>query len=207
MNKTQQQIIALAGLFQSMSAVNDIAKTGNCDTHNLETAIKSLFNTNPETTISVYGELNSLKKGLEICLALLEKADQGDLRYIVRYALAILHLERKLNKTPEMLSEIGNRLNRANAQLEHFDITHENVIKNLASTYLDTISTFQLRLQISGHERYLSVDLNAAKIRTLLLSGIRAAMLWRQLGGHRWHFIFKRSASIRACKELLQQIQ
>ena len=40
--------------------------------------------------------------------------------------------------------------------------------------------------------RHLQQPNNAAKIRALLLTGIRAARLWRQLGGHRWQLLFSR---------------
>ncbi len=40
--------------------------------------------------------------------------------------------------------------------------------------------------------RHLQQTDNAAKIRALLLAGIRSARLWRQLGGHRWQLIFSR---------------
>ncbi|MNJ04984.1 High frequency lysogenization protein HflD [compost metagenome] len=40
--------------------------------------------------------------------------------------------------------------------------------------------------------RFLQQASNASKIRALLLAGIRAARLWRQLGGHRWQLVFSR---------------
>jgi len=40
--------------------------------------------------------------------------------------------------------------------------------------------------------RYLQQSTNAARIRALLLAGIRSARLWRQLGGHRWQLLFSR---------------
>ena len=48
MNQNQQQVIALAGLFQEMEAVDHIAQTGRCNEVVLETSLKSLFVENPE---------------------------------------------------------------------------------------------------------------------------------------------------------------
>jgi high frequency lysogenization protein len=58
---------------------------------------------------------------------------------------------------------------------------------------------------VSGHPEHLApahpgarrhalpaATSNASKIRALLLAGIRAARLWRQLGGHRWQLVFSR---------------
>ncbi|KZY30055.1 MULTISPECIES: high frequency lysogenization protein HflD [unclassified Oleiphilus] len=205
MNKTQQQILALAGLFQAMSAADDIAQSGQCNPQHLETALNSLFITNPDTTLSVFGDLAKLEKGLEVVHDLLAKTNTKGHVLPVRYALAVLHLERKLNKDKEMLDALSRKLERAQQQVEHFGLLHENVIGSLAEIYMQTISTFSLRVQVSGHERHLTVDLNAAKIRCLLLSGVRAANLWRQLSGHRWHFIFKRRALANECEKLLSQ--
>ena len=205
MNKTQQQILALAGLFQAMTAVDELAQTGRCSDKDLDTALNSLFIVNPETTLSVFGELSNLRRGLELVHSLLTKSDTKGHALPVRYALAVLHLERKLNKDKQMLETLSQKLNRAQHQVEHFGLTHENVINGIAEAYMQTISTFALRVQISGHERHLSVDINAAKIRCLLLAGVRAATLWRQLSGHRWHFIFKRKNMVREAKELLQR--
>ncbi|MEW8459773.1 MAG: DUF489 family protein [Candidatus Thiodiazotropha endolucinida] len=47
---------------------------------------------------------------------------------------------------------------------------------------------------------------NVNKIRALLLSGIRAATLWRQTGGRRRQLLFVRKRYIQACRELLDDL-
>ena len=44
------------------------------------------------------------------------------------------------------------------------------------------------------------------RIRTLLLAGIRSAMLWRQLGGNKWQIIFGRGEIERQSRVLLDDI-
>jgi high frequency lysogenization protein len=206
MNKAQEQVIALAGLFQAMDAIESIAQQGRCDEQVLETALGSLFVGNPEKTLDVFGELARLKPGLIKVRELLNKSNADKRLNSVRYALAIIHLESKLKKQKDMLATIGQRLERAESQVQHFSILHENVLESIAAIYLDTISTFQLRVQISGEERLLKISQNVAKIRSLLLAGIRAATLWRQVGGHRWHFIFKRNELTKQANFLLSQV-
>lgn len=208
MNQTQQQVIALAGLFQAMEAVDQIAQTGRCNEAILETAIKSLFINNPDTALSVYGQLADVKSGLEIVHALLaSSSSNGKQQHYVRYALAIIQLEKKLSKDSDMLNLISRRLEQSENQISHFGRLHENVFSGIASIYSDTISTFNLRVHISGQEQHLKVNQNADKIRTLLLTGIRSAILWRQVKGHRWHFIFKRKAMVNECRHLLSQTE
>ena len=78
------------------------------------------------------------------------------------------------------------------------------MIANCASLYQDTISTFRQRIQVQGDMRHLQQPNNAAKIRALLLTGIRSARLWRQLGGHRWQMVFSRSKLLKELYPLLR---
>ena len=57
---------------------------------------------------------------------------------------------------------------------------------------------------IKGDQTHLANPENAAKIRTLLLAGIRAALLWRQAGGNRWKLIFARGAMQKEAQGLLR---
>ena len=79
-----------------------------------------------------------------------------------------------------MLQVIGSRLDQIQQQVEHFGLTHENVVASFGGLYQDTLSTFRQRIQVQGDMRHLQQSDNAAKIRALLLSGIRSARLWRQ---------------------------
>ena len=66
------------------------------------------------------------------------------------------------------------------------------VIRQLAALYQDTISTLGYRIQIQGKAEHLKNDDVANSIRAVLLSGIRSAVLWRQLGGRRWRLLIYR---------------
>ncbi|HET8850507.1 MAG TPA: DUF489 family protein, partial [Marinobacter sp.] len=60
------QTLALAGLCQAASLVQQVAHNGTCDNTALETCLRSLFATNADTTLDVYGgELNDLRPGLD----------------------------------------------------------------------------------------------------------------------------------------------
>ncbi|GAM56239.1 hypothetical protein JCM19232_5254 [Vibrio ishigakensis] len=45
-----------------------------------------------------------------------------------------------------------------------------------------------------------------AKVRALLLAGIRSAVLWRQVGGKRRHLIFSRKKMVEQAEILLARI-
>ncbi|SUC47473.1 High frequency lysogenization protein HflD [Providencia stuartii] len=48
---------------------------------------------------------------------------------------------------------------------------------------MDVISPLGPRIQVTGSPDILKNSLVQAKVRTLLLSGIRSAVLWQQVGG------------------------
>lgn len=200
------QTLALAGVFQAANLVQQIAHNGQCSEASLETCIRSLFATNPASTLDVYGgELTDIREGLVTLSSVLsQQSKQPDVE-VLRYVLNLIHLESKLNKRPDMLDVIGSRIDQARHTASHFGYIHSNLISNLASIYADTISTFRLRIQVSGDPTVLQREENAARVRALLLSGIRSAVLWRQTGGRRWQLIFSRKKVIQHARELADE--
>ena len=190
---SRDKALALAGVFQASSLVNSLAKTGRYDEPSLKTSILSLFNINPSSTEEVYGNVANLKLGLEELLKSFTNNSIGNIKdqNIVRYTLSLLHLEGKLSKNAAMLDIITKGLDRAKTQAEHFSPTHDNVMANLAGIYTDTISTYNFRIHVTGESIYLTQAHIMNKVRSLLLAGIRSAVLWRQVGGSRWNIVFK----------------
>lgn len=205
MSPIQEQLIALGAVFESAVLVDKLARSGQVSEPAVACLINSLLVRDPKSTLDVYGgdDLN-LRDGYRALVSALER-DPGSLqRDPLRYALALTSLERQLNKRDDMLQVMGSRLDQVQQQVEHFGPTHENVIANCGSLYQDTISTFRQRIQVQGDMRHLQQANNAAKIRALLLAGIRSARLWRQLGGHRWQMVFSRSKLLKELYPLLR---
>lgn len=199
--------IALAGLFQATGLVEQLAKTGYVPSDAYRTNIESLFELNPENTLAVYGNnVANLHFGLTLLHDILRPGKEGQLRHAdaLRYSLGILHLQKKLAGRKDMLGVIGSRLTTAAQQAEHFSSTHDNVIANLGGLYSETISTFRFRIQVTGDYNYLQQQRIAHQVRALLLSGIRAATLWRQLGGNRWQLLFNRKKVADCVEQLLR---
>ncbi|EIK96398.1 putative lysogenization regulator [Pseudomonas sp. M47T1] len=193
MNPIQEQLIALGGVFQAAVLVDRIAKTGQSAEAAMGCMLGSLLIRDPKDTLEVFGgdDLN-LRDGYRAMVSALERDPASLQREPLRYALSMLNLERQLSKRDDLLDVIGRRLPQIQSQVEHFGITHENVIAASGALYQDTLSTLRQRIQVQGDMRNLQQPSNAAKIRALLLAGIRSARLWRQLGGHRWQLVFSR---------------
>ncbi|TVZ39003.1 high frequency lysogenization protein [Alteromonadaceae bacterium 2753L.S.0a.02] len=207
MQKSWQNIaISLAGMVQCARQVEELAKTGYLKTDQFETAVKSLINTNPESAADVFGGLSGLRDGLLHLKDILNDHRDPEHSDTLRYILGAVVLQKRLARRKDMLYIISNRLEKVSQQVDHFGFTHDNVVTNIADIYTDTLSKFPYRIQVTGEFNYLQQERVAAQIRTLLFAAIRAAMLWRQAGGTRWHMLFYRSKMLAATEELLNQL-
>jgi len=200
----RERTLALAGVFQSAYLVDQIATRGVVDEFDLTTMINSTLELNPSSTDAVFGKVENLRTGLHCLLQQLgEQSRQRDVN-IARYVIGLLHLQGKLMKRPAMLDIIATGVERAKRQSEMFGVTHANVLANLAGIYSETVSLIPPKIMVSGDNNYLSNPDNAAKIRALLLAGMRCAVLWAQLGGSRWQILFKRKAFVQQAKHLIE---
>ena len=205
MTPIQEQLVALGAVFEAAFLVDKIAKSGQISEAPLGCMLGSLLVRDPQNTLEVYGgdDLN-LRDGYRALVSALERDPSTLQRDSLRYALALLGLERKLAKRDDMLQIMGSRLDQIQQQVQHFGLVHDNVIAACGGLYQDTLSTFSQRIQVQGDMRHLQQPSNAAKIRALLLTGIRAARLWRQLGGHRWQLVFSRRKLLNELRPLLR---
>ena len=200
------QTVALAAMFQFSACVEQLAKTGHVNQKDFEVSVNSLFNQNPTNTLDVYGGIEQLETGLSFLIANLSRSPKRS-SDCIRYVMGILHLQKHLSKKSSMLDMIAKRLDKSRLQVEHFSITHENVIAGLADIYTDTISTFSFRIQVTGEYQFLQQTRIANQIRTLLFAGVRSAVLWRQLGGNRLKAIYQRTAILEIARSLHKEIQ
>ncbi|MCW8355380.1 MAG: high frequency lysogenization protein HflD [Marinomonas sp.] len=202
-SREKEQTIALSAVFQAAELVAVLAKTGKVDNASLQPLLESLLMVNAASTEDIYGGQwdcsSNLALGRRITKQALGKERSSVNPDTLRYALSLIHLENKLSKAPEMLSLIGQKIGQIEQKKAHYDsVLHENMLASISGMYQDTLSKLSFRIQVHGDSRFLQQPHVANQVRAILMSGIRAAMLWRQLGGKRWHLIFKRKALLTA---------
>ncbi|MFA5493798.1 MAG: high frequency lysogenization protein HflD [Porticoccaceae bacterium] len=203
---TRDQAIALAGVFQSCRLVETVATTGTCQSRDFATSIHSLFEQNPPSTLAVFGELDALHLGVDSLKSVLADIRSPENANLLRYVLGVLYLQRKLAHNRAMLGKVASGIDKARLQAEHFSRTHPNVIANLADVYLNTISTFNFRIQVKGQPQHLQQPDIANRIRCLLFAAIRAAMLWHQVGGRRHQLLLQRRKVLDLVGDLRRQV-
>lgn len=203
-NTNYDRTIAFAGICQAVALVQQVAKDGHCNSAAFETSVAAIINTNPADTISVFGNERDLKVGLECLARGIDSSATGN--ELTRYVISLMALERKLSQRRDSMAQLGDRIQQIERQTEHFDLFEEQMISNLASVYLDVVSPIGPRIQVTGNPAMLQQTSVQSKVRALLLSGIRSAVLWRQVGGKRRHLIFGRKKMIEQAEILLARI-
>lgn len=201
--------IALAGVCQAVTLVQKFAHKGTADREEFAYSLQSLFVMQPDSTLDVYGnQLRHLKTGLETAQAQFG-GKQGKLdTEIGRYWIGVLALSQKLNKNPQAKSQLAQRLQQLERQRSLYDddILHEQMIANMAAIYSDIISPLGSRIQVLGSADFLARPDIQNRIRAALLAGIRAGILWQQVGGSRWQFLFARKALLTATQSLYSSL-
>lgn len=205
-DKFYNTTIALAGIIQSVSLVRELAQTGKLNEAAYEASISSIFQTSPQDIPAVYGDIKGIKLGLEKLVQMFSSRSESA-RFLTRYILSLMHIQKKVSRSPKLVEELTQRIDKVKKQVEYFHLTHPTVISNLADIYLNTISKFKFRIIIWGSQRSLSVTENMDKIRALLLAGLRSAVLWRQVGGSRLQLIFSRAKIKAMAEKILAEIE
>lgn len=181
--------LALAGVCQAAKLVQQFALQGEADQVALQTSMETLLQTSPENTLAVYGgDVQNLRLGLQTLLEQLNGSSED----LTRYWLGVLALSGKLEKNVEAKSELGRRIQYLPTQLAHYGLLDEQILATVAGMYVDIISPLGSKIQVKGIPQYLQQSAIHNRIRACLLTGIRSAVLWRQVGGTKWQLLFFR---------------
>lgn len=207
---TERRALALAGVFQAVGLVQEIARKGTISHETARDAsITSVFVTEPESVADVYGGLSGVRLGLTLLRDQLRGPQSGrqqaDLE-VARYVIGLTALERKLSAQAGGLDQLGAGIESARRTFDHFGPDHPNVAGRLADLYSEHVSALGPRIVVRGESDILSDPDQIARVRALLLAGLRSAVLWRQLGGRRWHLLLMRGRYQAAAERLLGEL-
>lgn len=183
--------MALAAVCQAVESVKLIARKASSDDDSLKIMYNSITLVDADNPLQIYGDFSQLNQGYQVLCMQLGHNTQKDIE-VTRYIASILTLERKLSGSSKALNQLSDKISDLNRLLTHFDILDSNTIASMAAIYTDVISPLGRRIQVAGSPQVLQIESNQHKIRALLLSAIRAAVLWRQLGGKRRQLILSR---------------
>ena len=199
------RVLALAGGVQAATLVNDVATAGHTDEMSIHTTISSIIKTEAADVPEVFGGLRGLGCGLQTLARLLGQEHQPADVAVLRYTLSLLQLQGKVMRRQALKEVLEGGIRRAQDQILHFGPTHANVLAGLADTYLHSAGAVQPRIMVTGDVAHLQNQRVINLVRSLLLGGLRAAVLWRQCGGSRWALLFMRASLHKEAQRLLRE--
>lgn len=197
----QDRVLALAGLVQALAQVRRIADTGQADARVLATAMDSIFQIDAASPAAVFGGREALRPGL----MLLGNYFDNQLReeQLPRLVLAVMQLERRFVRDDAMADRVQASIRAQAAAAERLGSGHPDILTALGSLYAETLSHLRPRVLVQGNPHYLGQASVVAEVRAVLLAAVRAAVLWRQMGGSLWDFILRRKELVAAVRAQL----
>ncbi len=205
-NRLYDETIALAAIVQAATLVANLATKNHTSEESFTTSIASIFKLKSASIEDVFdGKTNNipgLSLGLQTLSNIINKRLLSDSN-ILRYSIEIIALQKRLQANNKLAATIGNLIEKLTPQLEYNLVTDQLIITALSSIYENTLSNLGRRIQVTGNRSYLENPYNTNKIRALLFAGVRAAMLWQQVGGKRWHVLFYKKQIALNAKNLL----
>lgn len=205
MRPETDRAIALAGVFQAALLTQQAAREGRTEGAAAAASLESVFRIDAESVPAVFGGPAGVTLGLQELVRQLGQPGRQRVE-VARYAISLLQLERKLAADPRRLAAIGNGVQIAATRLAQSPATDPDTVAALAELYREQISTLSPRIMVQGDPSLLQRAETGARIRAFLLAGIRAAHLWQQCGGRRWHLLLRRRALIDAARRVLRTI-
>lgn len=197
----EARVIALAGLFQAAALARELASSGDCDPAAFETCVASVFKLESKSAAEVYGGIGNVRLGVHTLIAQIDgnKRDPA----LLRIVFAVLRLERSLSRRHAVLGRLDHGLQGIRRQIDHFGPVHPTVLTRVADLYAENLSTLRPRVMVMGNPLYLHQPAQVRRIRALLLAAVRAAVLWRQLGGRRWHLLLRPRREVMLARGML----
>jgi len=202
-NPQQQQLLALAAVFQAAQLADDIALRGDCEPRAFEALMQGVMALDADSFDAIYPQPALLRDGVSLLNRSLNRDSAGGNLRPLNYGLALLHLAAKLRKSDDTVNILRHRLKALDGQQAHFSSVRDDAFcHRLAGIYVDTLGTFRFRIQVKGEPAHLQDENKAARVRALFLAGVRAAFLWHQLGGRRWQLLFQRKRLLIAIESI-----
>ena len=192
MNQLENQTIALAGLFQAAHLVDQMANSGKLSSTAFDCSFESLFKFEAETTLEIYDDVANLELGFSAMIKYLGGENKNTGKNIAYYVLTMLKLSTLLLANDSLAEKLQRSLLDIKVSAREFELNQESIVARIDGLYQDKISNLEPRIMVQGDQMHLQNSNNAAKVRTLLLAGIRAAVLWNQLGGSKWKLVMSR---------------
>ena len=186
----EARVIALAGVFQACRLVRDLAARGTAESAAAEPSLASIFRIDADNAAEVFGGISGVRLGFEQMIAQLDGGTRD--MVITQLVLGVIRLARRLERDAAMRTELRRGIESIQPQAAQDGAAHEGVQARLAELYCNTLSNMRPRIVVHGNPVHLGNPRDVEKIRAMLLAAVRAAVLWRQVGGGQLRLLLRR---------------
>jgi high frequency lysogenization protein len=199
LTRQQERVLGVAGILQAAALVQQLARTGTTDESMEKASVESILVTDAETTPAVFGGIAGVRLGLELLRdKLIGARSELDVE-VLKYAVALTYLQRSLFRKKKYLALLEEGTGRLPG------LSGEALYEACAELYMTAISPLSPKIYVQGEHGFLQYEGVPERVRTLLLAGIRAAVLWQQKGGGRIDVLLHRKRYRDLAAELVVQ--
>ena len=205
---TIDQCIALAALSQSIRCVQNVAWKGQTNPTDAKAVLTSLLSVNAPSAAAIYEGSFELSSGLRLLANQIDPQHKDKDPEFVNLAINVITIQQQLMGDKNLLATLTQQIDQLAAEFNREliytdDETYQIFIDRCSDVYKQTLSKLPTRIQVKGEPRHLQKPDNQSLVRALLLSAVRACFLWRQKGGSRWHFLFRKKHLLTGIKYLI----
>lgn len=204
MTNIDWQVYGLIGAAQASNDLNDfLTNNGFLEQKSFNTMVRSILVTKGDTLEDIYGsDLSLWKRGINTLTEFLSNpaAVNSEAFY---YFMSLLKLAKVLQNNNHSMTIIGGELEVIQYDIHQKTIDFDEVLERLNSCYKANISKLDFRIKVKIRKDMSFDEKKEAKMRTLLFTGLRSAMLWRQGGGTLPKMLFNRKKILTHLKQIL----
>ncbi|MGM0516945.1 MAG: lysogenization protein HflD [Pseudomonadota bacterium] len=200
-------LIAMAGMTQALQLIQTLAWEGRvADEEAMEASIGSLFAFDAPDTPSIYGGLAGVRFGMRRLTELLAggSREPRDLE-MTRYLVTLFAVTKAFRRDAEMGGKLFARLEELKPAYDQHG-ADPGLLSDLNNLYRQTLSHLPQKFVINGEKHHLEDMQISSSVRGLLLAGVRATILFDQVGGRRWRLLFMRKRYLESARLLLQRM-
>lgn len=188
---SRDTVLALAAFSQATQLASDIALTGQCDEQAFEVLVNAIYSIDSPSTEALYPS-NTVRVGLHSLSQLLAPKRTLIAPAPWHYLWKLNAFVKQLQRQSSVLKQLQSRLQQAIKQRAFFQQDAAQSLASLSELHGWLMQEMPLSFHIKGKAQHLHQPGNIVRIRVLLLAGIRAGILWRQLGGTLWQLWWQR---------------
>ena len=198
MDRFSERTLALAGMFQAATLVQQVARQGDVsDRFAKNASLNSVLILDAINTQAVYSDKQGIRLGLKQVQAVFGGSRNMENIELFQYVAGLGQLAINMQKDNARMHAFTPRVEALSG------FSGEQLIEAMADIYKSHVSDLQPRILVNGEQGFLAQEEIAQQVRAYLLAGIRSAFLWQQKGGSRWDFMFKRNKHAVEAEQLL----